>query len=709
MKVGAVLVRPGAELPATFYAALTPKVVPPVVRTLGTWLSAARNPRCNWHFPSRWAFPDWIVDRLPRRADPRVGWAFSDLSAAGLDSLLFEYAGLVDRGNNFQVRPGTDFPENVASYLRWKYGGEAGVHAQLDLWAEAQDVRTQGELSVHSPFERADHPTWIKKNPKSPRRQVPVDQAELTLWDSVFMGSVDDPAMANLRDQNRTFLHQGRHLRKYHEGSTLLRRRSGPRVDDDPSPFVTCGQVAGRGDLRKRAGEPRRKGPAETNPVTAYLPVPEGLATFEEWDFHPTAEHLPAITAQFKAHGVEYELEDQAAGYWRSYADGSQDFVPLSEWNRHWDGEKMVPGRKEAIPPHERALWAYARGGQWLCWTAADGVTRLLFVSKTTRPDSLPSRSARKRMMDTPADVTLPERTLAQFLWFDKKKGEYVPPRSFTGQDGKRVHLRPKPLPVPSTAWGVWRRCWAELATVRQLLTEERWEKLAFEPAALFGTDGAYASDHHFADEDFDCPEEEAARRIETHLDTLARRVAESDVDADVRKDFAREIRATRDLVRASVYGLAPKAEAAKLDTMNPRAAEPRKIPVPAANPLEASILDTYRALYKRYTDLARLKPERAEHYRVLAARVLWRVNGKPGPKPELPVAPTAPTPAKEPHHNALLLTRAYAAAQGGDDRASKAREWLRRNEPTGDVAPYRRAYKIRHRFGTRNQQGVYA
>jgi hypothetical protein len=732
----AVLVRPGAALPDTFYAVTSPLAVPPAVRALGAWLTATRNPKCNWRFSARWSFPDWIVDRLPRRTNWRAGYAFADLSAAGLDSLLAEYALLLDRGNHFAVdgrttENGWNLLENLRTYLRHRYGGGAGLRAQLDRWAEAQDVRTQGELSAHEPFERPDHPAWVKKNPKGPRRQVPLEKADEVLWDATFMGSVDDPAMANLRDQGRTFDHEtpdGRKvkLRKYHEGSTLLRRKTAPRVDDDPSPFVTCGQVSGRGDLRRRAGEPRRKGAADPNPVTAYLPVPEGLASYEEWDFHPTADHLPAIVAQLEARGVAHDVADQPAGCYRVADERgvlafdeaelvelkddtfvpkplrpwtvAEDFCPLSQWNRHWDGDKkaVVPGRSEGMSRDERKLWVYARGGQWLTWTLPDGSERSLFVNKTSRPDSLPSRSARRKLMAVPADVPLPERALAKFLWFDRKNGAYVPPRSFKGEGGKAVHLRPKPLDCPATAWGTWKRCWAELQTVRQLLAEERWEKLAFAPEALFGSAGAYAADHRFAPEAFASPEAEAEARIAAHLDTLDRRVREAGLPDDVVADFTAEIRAAHATVHDAVRGTKGGPAPVDLASMAGPVAPPPPRKVVARDPLDARILESYRLLWKKYTDLAKARPDRRDAYLDLARKCVERATGIA--RPAQVVRTTEAPPAKEPIARPLALTRLYVLAQSANPRtAAKARRILARRERPGDVTRFRAAGRVRY------------
>lgn len=801
-RIGAVLLRPDTQLPPTFFALTNPLTVPGVVQPLGTWLSVTRNPKCNWRFPSRWSFPDWIVDKLPVRKSWRVGYAFADLSAEGLDSLLAEYAGLLDRGNGFQILPGSDLPENVASYLRWRYGGASGLRRQLDLWYVAQDLRTQGELSVHQPLEytpaqlaipgliteedlKREVPRGFTAPKRGPRRAVPLDQAEETIRDQVFMGSTDDPAMQNRRERNRTFDHNGRKLRKYHEGSTFLRRKTGPRVDDDPSPFVTCGAVSGRGDLRRRAGEPRRNGPATVSPTTAFLPVPEGLATFEEWDWTPTAEHLDLITAMLARHGTEYEVAEQQAGYWRTgeqfgiqvpdeaevveLKDGrwvprkyrvwsiDQEFCPLGEWNRHWDPEqgRTIPGRAEGMSRFDKAQWKYARGGVWLFWKVGEDV-RALFLNKNTRPDSLPSRAERARIqrratLAYKSNAQPPERMLAKAFWFNRKEGRFEEPRSFQGRDGRIVHLRPRPNDVPTTAWGVWKRSWTALQTVRQLLAEERWEYLAFDNEALLDVDrpvvlettadepARFSTDTRVGPEEVDDPQAEAVARVEEFLSKLTRRVFATALDQDVKDDFAAQVLAAQELLRPAVYGQQEAPKETTLADMNPPAEPAGKPKVRADNALDADILQTWRTLFAKYQALAKARPAQAEFYQALAARCAWHATGKAGPPPVVPPKVESGTlkvqrdePATPPVNRmetALLFARAFAAGQSRDAEyytapaevttrdgrrvrvdpaqwyspepatVEKAHTWLVRHDRTtaDDVTQFRRQGRVRY------------
>lgn len=501
--------RKETNIPYSFYSESK------VIRTTNsyTWESHTRN-KMKFQFPPTWRFPKWI------RSSYKIDLTFDSFSANKLDSLLAEYAGVIDRGQirytyedghriqqeGFKLDPTSPICQNILCYLRMLYGGESGLSKQIELWLEALEARNQ------------DLPS------KLGRRSADFVHPEIQIWDSVFMGGCTDRNFANLNSLNQVVIHKGKSYRRYHEGSPRSKAKK-IRIDTDPSDMPTCQDVTQRADKVRRKG-----GTSKKNLNIFNASVPEGISYFEVEDFTPTLEHLPLIVNQLKSRYGETWFNDclkifnKEAGYYAlvpnnpqtncSYNECTPGFIPAYEWEPHWDpiSKQNVPGSKDLVD--DPSIWEYYPAQTVLVWKDPEGISHKLVFPGSTQRDVGPLSKDLHKNID-PTNVFELNRTR---VWSAKKEA-WVLPYSFTvkNQDGKekKVTVSPKPVTFNKAEWNIIRRSMSQLESIRKLLHEERWEYLAF-------TELNNCLEDEFDEDNSEISmEEEAIERIKSKLEEL--------------------------------------------------------------------------------------------------------------------------------------------------------------------------------------------
>lgn len=552
IKVSAIHVRSGIAIPKTPFIQLEEIKLP---STTGKWFKVLEG-KYSWRFPPNWKFPKWLNDQLPKRKSWRLGREFSELSAIKQDSLLMEYAGLIDRGNSFKLDTSSDFCENIKCYLRYKHGGDKGIDRAIDLWQDAFDSVTHESLSV---FGRDNEDTNRGKLIESIRtvgkKPVPtIDNAEEEIRDSVFMGSVSEETMANRSIVFQTFkLDKNDHktYRKFHEG-TPRANRGRIRIDEDPSDMITCGNIRGKGDLKRVAGEATFGQKSPYNTTNNFTAPPEGIAFGYSEDWEPTEEHLPIFLKNLESRGVEYILEEQIAGYihfkgnnqgpnFRKYISNkpgvSQSFVPLENWNDKYDykTKEKIEGSRRTIPREDLLNWIYVPSGHWLKLK-----DKTFFFKKKVLLSPIGNKTSRKKLEQKVR--TLKEKTpnrIKDRLFIKTKKGPYIKPFWSNGK-----YVPPKGDMASLKDWAVWRRCWTACETIRKMLEEERWERLAFDPNLPIGE--MFVSEQKILENTNIDTEEEARLRIHRFLTEIKKRIFNTSLEQDIKEDFLITIKERR-------------------------------------------------------------------------------------------------------------------------------------------------------------------
>lgn len=709
-----ILVRPGAKLPPTTpLLTLKPINVPKHLQGFGRWFSTIA-PSYGWKFSPNWKFPQWILALLPNRQERPRGFTFYDLSSAGLDSLLADYAGIIDRGNNFALKENSPIQENIKCYLRYRYGGEDGLEKQIDLWLQAKDAREQGGLSIcYAGLYQDAQANLLPRTKVEMPLQIEFDKAEGAIRDAVFMGGTQELEFANDSRTRQIFEHNGRTLRRYHEGSPI-RRMKKLRVEDDPSPMITCGYIRDRGDLLKFSGENKtKKRKSKASELSNFTAPPEGTVFFEQEDWTPGPEHLHTFLSHLEQNKTEYEVEVIPSGYYKlpSPEELSKQpehtkikknwpfphvlFVSSQDWFQHWSSEqrRMIPGVSNTLNFFEKQFWQHSPGGVLVSFFDTEGTPRTLFFKKTEQVDST-IFSKRKRQQLINKKDSLPERALRKV--FRKKVDtegnvQWLPPTSFTNHSGKLVVLTARPQRFSSTDWNTWKRAWTSLNTIEQLLREERWERLAFhtELPLILEKQPRIIDEQDLYESEY--AQNEAEKRINDFLDELLSRVSSTSLDEDIKDDFYLEVKEIRKLIKNSIAGrLGLPRHELTLNDMNPPCANPPLRYKTPNDSVEAMMLETERELYRR-------KPTSAEPGDILRHKIfkyaqLERIRQKGWMPPMTITTPvvTIPGPIKQKRTERMVKVALAFQTISGDyppEEKRKAKQLLTKAE--GDNLQY--------------------
>lgn len=539
-----------------------------------------------WAFSPKWKFPAWMKLRGLKQNGQQL--TFTEFCEAGHERTLWEYAGLIDLGHPLfdfgdgleidiitgkpkalnVIKPDSPLVENIRSFLEYRYGGPKGLSDIVELWLEAMDTKNSGVMTKHA---------WKK---------VPVELADINreIFDGVFMGSVTEDGIANTQmraavievrrtkpsldaEGNEIFEQENVTLRRYSEGRILLRRGSGPKPDDDPSPFTTCGVVRSKGQLRYKANLIGDNKPSNARENMIIKPLDVQRSGIDE-NWEPTPEQFPAFLEQAYARGAEVVIktvgndpaDDIPAGFARirpsrrrvkqvvgkgrrehiGIVDEGPQFpievIPSKIWYGYFENGKRVPGYRESLPSDIRkAFWQIPKG------QVVRVEDKIFFIKDTTRTDATQTTSEAKRNLEAVDTLRehAPDRLLSKVMVFDRNKEQWREPYSFENRNtGKVIHVRPKPGSFITSDWDIYRRHWNRLETIRQLLQEERWEYLAFDrDENRFDANGIDWSTKPLKEQ-----KDEAYGRIYAELQESLVYIEQTTLDADVKEDFKLQI-----------------------------------------------------------------------------------------------------------------------------------------------------------------------
>ncbi len=647
----AVLLRNGVEVPTTFAGSLTKQDFP--FPGEGQ-LHKANGPSYTPTFSPGWKFPDWLRKQLPRLDATKKQYSFDDLYKAGFVTLLMEYAGYIERGNDFRLEPGSPICENIRLYLRRKFGGYKGIERKVEEWITASDIMNQENLLIP---QNGRYQTMIRYNGEVDyvlatrsvyeRNRFPdMEKVKEIIWNSTFMGSCDEIGVANLTTESFTFLHPtlNRRVRKYHEGNPRITNKR-MYIDTDPSDMTVCSAIRGQGtfDYDGKYEMMDNIDDASSKKYRLEAP-PEGTVFFEPQEWHPGPEHQEMIIKRLMEmksfiRGLEipagwYKLPyHPTKNLFQAFYALKHDFDPKKEikfisskdWIRHWDAnqKKMVPGASEKMSQEEKSTWTYASGGYIYWYLTKDEEVKSFFFKASMRPDVLPSKKSRQDLQKLYEEgKKLPHRALLKFLvpkkpTEDNPEGGWQKPYSFRGRNNQTIHISPRPAMFDNNSWNIYNRSWTALEVVRKLLAEERWEKLAYDLNPI-GTEDRTQEINPIV----------AARKIRNHIMELVERVKNA-CDEDVSKNFETEALGVFSFVLKSVHGEREASPKVTLETMNPVQGIATKRRTAAIDPVHSMMLEADRTLWS----ICNSKAKKSQIHKQLADRILERVKRQPNKK----------------------------------------------------------------------------
>lgn len=601
-------------LPKTYYVEKY-KEIPSKDNLL--WEVWTRN-KMGFRFPPNWSFPRWISESLKTEVNSKLKFksakiddvmeafetwkintsvrdlSFDNFSRLGLDYLLAEYAGVIDRGTNFELKEDSPIRENLKCYLRMVYGGESGLEKQIELWLEALDIRNQGLPSTLG------------------RRNASFHNPEKEIRDGVFMGSVDIKGVANESITKGVFTLNNRTYRKYHEGSNRSKLKK-VRIDTDPSDMNTCSDVARREDKMRRKGR-------QVNPkFSGEVSLPEGLSFFEEEEFTPTLEHIPTIMKQLKnryipIYGPQWGEEDigiveYGSGYYKLVIENNvikRHFVPTFKWGKHYDSstKKMNEGHYDWLKknnPTDIPNWKLCNSEVILMWKTWDEdgnvIHNTIRCKGDKRRDPIVKDIIEKRKRINPnIEITDPQLLSCSYIFSNETQSWYKP-KPFTIINGEVVKKEALPFPdtFHMTTWNNIRRWLSTFATIEKLLAEERWERLAFDERKLIDHSERLQLERSIYEEDFeeeDISPEEAVARINHKVEEIIEEINNhNDIHFDTKSKLIETAKNIKNSIHTYVYGERTSEEITLNNCNQVPCSEPAKRKLSCENPLERVVM----------------------------------------------------------------------------------------------------------------------